>query len=182
MAEDYAIYTWVCKACKGNQTSCQYQTVVTGDLSSPKCPFGLLECQFMMTDVEWVKNPNEIFRQGRSELYKRASDLWGFQLQMDLVIEEMAELTEAIIKSRRNNSGITYAIKEELVDVEIMCEHLREIIESFPAGKEHLREIRKIKLSRLERRVKAGEEKGSPITPLAEAFEYDNFSQEDNHD
>lgn len=102
-----------------------------------------------------------------SELYKKAVYLWGFQFQMDMVIEEMAELTEAIIKSRRNNAGITYAIQEELVDVEIMCEQLREIIESVPGGKEKLLKLREGKLTRLKNRVKAGEEQGQ-LQPVGE--------------
>ncbi len=44
-------------------------------------------------------------------------------LKEDLAIEEMSELTKAIIKKRRNIGELSDII-EELADVQIMCEQL----------------------------------------------------------
>lgn len=52
---------------------------------------------------------------------KRAVDTYGIRSQEDVAIEEMSELTKAIIKHRRYNSGETMAnLLEEIIDVQIM--------------------------------------------------------------
>ena len=77
-------------------------------------------------------------------LYSRAIRKWGIGAQCDMVIEEMAELTKEILKSRRK--GLLHnqkEIVEELVDVEIMIGQLKVILSdhlhSFPPLYHNLR-------------------------------------------
>jgi len=86
-------------------------------------------------------------------LYSRAIRQWGIRAQFDMVIEEMAELTKEILKSRRK--GLLHnqkEIVEELVDVEIMIGQLKVILSdhlhSFPPLYHNLRNE---KLSRLKK-------------------------------
>jgi hypothetical protein len=57
------------------------------------------------------------------ELMKQAINKWGKDSQMDMVVEECAELIKAIQKWRRNNDAMP--IIEEAVDVELMLEQLK---------------------------------------------------------
>lgn len=60
------------------------------------------------------------------DIFKKAIDTWGIDMQEDMAIDEMSELTKAIIKKRRGK-GSEEQIIEELADVGIMvcqlCEH-----------------------------------------------------------
>ena len=68
------------------------------------------------------------------EVLKRAVKTWGDTLQTDILIEEMSELTKAIIKSRRHGGKYaTHEILEELADVQICLDQLKMI-----AGKNYL--------------------------------------------
>lgn len=60
------------------------------------------------------------------QLLKRALDLWGSPTQIDILIEEMSELTHALLKARRSESvnGLSWDVLEELVDVEICLAQL----------------------------------------------------------
>ena len=58
-------------------------------------------------------------------ILKAALERWGIHMQMDILIEEMSELTKALIKSRRKN--IRYAnadVLEELADVYLCAQQL----------------------------------------------------------
>lgn len=63
-------------------------------------------------------------------IYERAIKTWGVQTQLDMVIEEMAELTKAIIKYRRDKGPMLDLLREG-VDVQIMISQLETL---FPAG------------------------------------------------
>ena len=78
-----------------------------------------------------------------TELMKLAIKKWGKDSQLDMVVEECAELIKAIQKWRRNNDEMP--IIEEAVDVELMLEQLKII---FPAP-ELRANIRTEKLARL---------------------------------
>ena len=56
-------------------------------------------------------------------LCERALKAWGVQRQLDMVIEEMAELRKAIMKYRRGQ-GDKLDLLREGVDVQIMVMHL----------------------------------------------------------
>lgn len=51
-----------------------------------------------------------------------ALELWGGEEQLLLLIEEMAELTQAIIKYKR---GIEHNIAEEIADIEILLSQVK---------------------------------------------------------
>jgi hypothetical protein len=81
-------------------------------------------------------------------LYRRAIAKWGESLEIDCVVEEMAELTAELIRHRRGR-GRQAQIAEEIADVRIMLEQL-ELIYDCAA---EVRDYRQKKLERLERRV-----------------------------
>ena len=79
------------------------------------------------------------------ELMKEAVKEWGEESQLDMVIEECAELIDAIQKRRRGRKGNAEVI-EEGVDVELCLEQLKLIMDNPILWKN----IREEKLSRLE--------------------------------
>jgi hypothetical protein len=87
-----------------------------------------------------------------NELYNKCWDKWGTQLQIDILIEEMAELTHALLKARRNGDTIDMRVMEELQDVKICIGQLDAQIDK--AGLALVaRDYREMKLERLEERV-----------------------------
>ena len=66
-------------------------------------------------------------RTGRIELYIAARNKWGADAQMIQLIEEMAELTIAILHKRRK-VGLEESVIEEMADVEIMLEQAKLIV------------------------------------------------------
>ena len=65
----------------------------------------------------------------RDKLYRRALAKWGEGVQMLMVVEEMSELTKAILKTARNGNPLQLIVDlmEEAADVEIMLEQMRVI-------------------------------------------------------
>lgn len=66
----------------------------------------------------------------KTELLKKAINTYGVQAQKDMMIEEMSELTKAILKERRvDNFTIAELakdnIREEIVDVQIMLNQMK---------------------------------------------------------
>lgn len=93
----------------------------------------------------------------RRALLDRAITTYGASAQMDMAVEEMAELTKAICKIKRAQAGceVTAAIGnviEELADVQIMLDQLRIIFGRSTA------EIEEDKLRRLLRRINSYKE------------------------
>jgi len=82
----------------------------------------------------------------KTEIYKKAISVWGFESQLLMAIEEMAELTEAISHLLRNRKNSVNEMLEELADVEIMIEQMRIV---FTAKKEAIDKIKEEKLIRL---------------------------------
>lgn len=57
---------------------------------------------------------------------KTAVETYGKEAQTDMMIEEMSELTKALLKHRRNPTAKTLDnIKEEMADVQIMLDQMR---------------------------------------------------------
>ena len=55
------------------------------------------------------------------DVYINAINAYGKEMQVDIMIEEMSELTKALIKHRRKPSDETLEnIQEEIADVKIM--------------------------------------------------------------
>jgi NTP pyrophosphatase (non-canonical NTP hydrolase) len=86
----------------------------------------------------------------KSEIYKKAVKLWGVEFEIDMMIEECAELIQALQKYKRDTSFKTINnMYEELADVEIMSEQMRIVFNSDSIDLEKERKIR-----RLETRIK----------------------------
>lgn len=87
-------------------------------------------------------------------IMQQAIETYGVQAQCDVAIEEMAELTKAIMKIRRvaDGYGKTQAAREnlleEIADVDIMIEQMK-----IMWGPKQVEEYRRRKLERLERRL-----------------------------
>lgn len=65
------------------------------------------------------------FSEEQLEVLETALDTYGYQNQSDILIEEMAELTKAIIKHRRYGSKETFDnLCEEIADVSIMLQQM----------------------------------------------------------
>jgi NTP pyrophosphatase (non-canonical NTP hydrolase) len=56
------------------------------------------------------------------EIYQKLIDKFGVEHQELILIEEMSELTKAIIKKRR---GLEHNIEEELADTQILLDQLK---------------------------------------------------------
>jgi len=74
-----------------------------------------------------TKEPGE-----RSALLQRAVDTWGRFAQVDMMIEEMSELTKALLKERRaapvpvsDLENAIANIREEMADVQIMLDQMK---------------------------------------------------------
>ena len=64
-------------------------------------------------------------REQRLELYKRAVDKWGFNSQIDQLIEEMAELTLALCKYKRLKTDV--APNKEKIVMDNLLEELADV-------------------------------------------------------
>ncbi len=83
---------------------------------------------------------------------EKAVETWGETAQTDVMIEEMAELTKAILNHRRGRES---NISEEMADVYIMLKQLEIIFEN--EGK--IKTFIETKINRLEERLnKCGSE------------------------
>jgi len=89
----------------------------------------------------------------KKQLYKKAIEKWGKEAQILMLFEEMAELQKAVCKLNRTvNGGDLNIVIDEIADVEIMIEQLRELL--------HIQEslidfVKKQKLERLEELLSA---------------------------
>jgi len=95
----------------------------------------------------------------RDEILKEAVDEYGVILQVDICIEEMAELTKALLKMRRHKENnplymqdhklylnLHKNILEEIADVQIMLDQMR-IVYGFTL------EVENSKIDRLKTRL-----------------------------
>ena len=103
-----------------------------------------------------------ILKETEINTLKRAIDTYGVRSQEDVAVEEMSELTKAIIKHRRYNSGETMAnLLEEIIDVQIMLIQLS--LHYGIAGRLFSKKIDRLK-KRLDEEDKKEEEKVQPTT------------------
>lgn len=65
-------------------------------------------------------------RMNKEKIYKKAIGKYGVAAQLDMVIEEMSELTKEICKIKRGKGNYMNLV-EEIADVEIMLEQLKMI-------------------------------------------------------
>jgi len=85
------------------------------------------------------------------QIYEKAVRLWGKQIQTDMMIEEVSELTKIILKERRGKAFIAEII-EEMVDCQIMINQMRVIYDDEPMWNR----IMAHKLSRLQQMIERG--------------------------
>ncbi len=84
-----------------------------------------------------------------TELMRMAVRTWGTESQLDMVIEECAELIDAIQKWRRRRVE-SAKVLEEAVDVELCVAHLKLMLDAPDLWEQ----TKMDKLRRLERRMK----------------------------
>ena len=60
---------------------------------------------------------------------QKAIDLWGLDSQLDMLTEECGELISAVNKFKRSRIE-QEKLAQEIVDVELMCMQIKEIIDS----------------------------------------------------
>lgn len=88
----------------------------------------------------------------RMNLYEKAIKEYGPAVQIDMCIEEMSELTKALLKHKRANGDVEKEkkthenIKEEMADVSIMLEQMEILFGNYSKEKEK-------KLIRLDKRL-----------------------------
>ena len=61
-----------------------------------------------------------------TEIYRMAVEQWGHDRQIDMAIEECAELIVALTHYRRSKAD-NHDVTQEIADVEIVCGQLRHI-------------------------------------------------------
>ena len=91
---------------------------------------------------------NKINYEDRKKVYQAALNKWGADLQTMMAVEEMSELTKEICKIKRGKMDLD-ALADEIADVTIMLEQLREIYGLNDAVCDHM----DAKILRLQRRV-----------------------------
>jgi NTP pyrophosphatase (non-canonical NTP hydrolase) len=82
-----------------------------------------------------------------ASVYRRAREKWGIDSQVDMLVEECAELIAATNRVKRSRTDLTPWF-EEIADAEIMLEQMREIY-----GHEQIDAIKVQKLRRLAERT-----------------------------
>lgn len=100
------------------------------------------------------------FSKEQQEVMREALSTYGFDAQCDIAIEEMSELTKAIIKYRRYGTVEEYTnMCEEIADVAIMIEQLWLSTKNIEVGRFIVE-----KLDRLEKRLSEAKESAEPMT------------------
>lgn len=80
-------------------------------------------------------------------LYVLAVEKFGPESQINMALEECAELIDALCKFRRERVG-TLDVITEIADVQIMCEQL-----AYMFGEQTVEDERKRKIERLQKRL-----------------------------
>ena len=80
------------------------------------------------------------------DVFRNAVQTWGKEAQTDMMIEEMAELTKAILNERR---GRDHNIAEEMADVRIMLAQMEIIFQNAGEVEQRFRD----KIARLDQRL-----------------------------
>jgi NTP pyrophosphatase (non-canonical NTP hydrolase) len=83
------------------------------------------------------------------KLYRKLWRANGPDYQLNILIEEMSELTKAILKARRYKKKVTNKMIEELTDVKICAEQLEQYINE----PEKMEKMRAFKLKRLKKLI-----------------------------
>jgi hypothetical protein len=84
------------------------------------------------------------------EMYEKAIEHWGEAAQIDMAIEECAELILSLMHRLRRRNSIE-DVAEEVADVEIMCGQLRLMV-----GSDLVDQVKVRKLERLQQLLEGG--------------------------
>lgn len=87
----------------------------------------------------------------------RAVETYGGEAQIKMAVEEMSELTQALMKSFRKDVDINAVrenIVEEIADVEIMLDQLKLIFSCYS----QVFDCKEYKINRLAKRIEIGKE------------------------
>ena len=114
---------------------------------------------------------NKIPYTERKRVYEEAIDRWGIPAQLQMVIEEMSELTKELCKNFRGANNLD-KIADECADVTIMLEQLRLI---FNLNEEVCRHMDQ-KVARLKERLQA-KPKAPPREPMEKEIEVEDAYQ-----
>ena len=114
---------------------------------------------------------NKIPYPERKRVYEEAIDRWGIPAQIQMVIEEMSELTKELCKNFRGANNLD-KIADECADVTIMLEQLRLI---FNLNEEVCRHMDQ-KVVRLKERLQA-KPKAPPREPMEKEIEVEDAYQ-----
>jgi len=84
----------------------------------------------------------------KKELYQKAIDKWGSELQLNMLEEECLELVLAIKNYQRRKENSFLDLIEEMADVEIMIEQIKVLL-LFGTDKYVFRTTKRKKLKKL---------------------------------
>ena len=74
----------------------------------------------------------------RLNLYDQALDQWGLPLQLGMLVEECAEVIQAVNKfQRKGNQESIDNLAEEIADVEIMLEQIKRALRLDQQSMDH---------------------------------------------
>lgn len=108
-----------------------------------------------------------MFNEQEKSILQKAIETYGVNAQIDVAVEEMAELTKALMKDRRNctfgkgSFGVLVSgrasVADGIADVLIMLEQLQMIFSS----EYHVERIKKEKIQQLENRLQEAQNEQS---------------------
>ncbi|KKN83053.1 hypothetical protein LCGC14_0303190 [marine sediment metagenome] len=106
------------------------------------------------SNLEITKQIEEIINSIPAELYLKAADLWGEQMQVFMAFEETAEFQNILAKLLRGRA-VTSELADEIADTKIMMEQM----ETIYGIKDLVAKQYAYKIGRLKERVKKHEQK-----------------------
>jgi NTP pyrophosphatase (non-canonical NTP hydrolase) len=93
----------------------------------------------------------------KTKVLEKAIDTFGTDMQLNVAVEELAELTKEICKYKRGADNLLHII-EEMADCYIMLEQMKII---FALGSTVIADAASRKIERLERRLEEAEKGGA---------------------
>lgn len=86
-------------------------------------------------------------------ILQKAVEKWGNEMQIDVCIEELSELIQALCKYKRNKPHALSNVKEEMADVFIMLRQMKMIFDIYPD--ETIQQHIDFKVNRLKERIES---------------------------
>ena len=100
-----------------------------------------------------MENKMEMTPEREARILEKAVETYGAGPQIDMMIEEMSELTKALCKYRRAQTGRTFDdVLEEMADVQIMLNQMVLVFADF--NEEEIAKLERLE-ERLENRKEA---------------------------